>query len=284
MDPLRDGCGIAFDQVWDEITETRVFPASDVRVRPVDKFNLRAASLREALDLVEHEGFAQVQCVDADKLAASGCQVWTLVFEWENKQVTWSLVKKAQGSSKTNLREGENRDVPCLSEESSTNVVFSSPQHHLTKHPLRKGMKERERVKRASRDPQVYILTPLYLKKGGGGGGGGGSGGGGEIDTIGQDTPEEGNGGTSEANMDENRGGDSQESNDVGSGHTPKQVGRGKTTKTKKKKSNFQEEDPCRRIIFPTLDRSAQVRKRIILKLCTLPTNLMITFLSLLFW
>ena len=257
MDLLRDGSGIAFDQVWDEVTETSVFPASDIRVRPVDKFNLRAASLREALDLVKHEGFAQVQCVDADKLAASGCQVWTLVFEWENKQVTWSLVKKAQGSSKTNLREGENRDVPCLSEESSTNVVFSSPQHHLTKHPLRKGMKERERMRRASRDPRVYIMTPLYLKKGGGGGGDS------TAQKTGQDVPEVGNGETSEANMEENRGGDSQESNDVESGPTPKHVSRNKTTKTKKKKSHFRDVEPSARIIIPTLDLSAQVRKNI---------------------
>ena len=173
MDPLRDKCGIAFDRVWGEVTETRVFPASDVRVRPADKFILRAASLREALDIVNHEGFAQVQSVDEDRLAASGCQVWKLVVELGNKQVTWSLVKKAHGSSKTNLREGENRAVTCISEEPSTSFVFSSPKHYLTKHPLRKGLKERERVKRASRDPRVYILTPLYLKKGGGGGGGG---------------------------------------------------------------------------------------------------------------
>ena len=254
-----DECGIAFDRVWGEGIETRVFPSSDVRVRPADKFILRAASLREALGIVNHEGFAQVQSVDEDRLAASGCQIWRLVFEWGNKQVTWSLVKKAHGSSKTNLREGENREVKCLSEEPSTNFVFSSPKHHLAKHPLRKGMRERERVRRASRDPRVYILTPLYLKKGGGGGGGGGDGG--AVQKAGQDVPEVGNGETSEANMEENRGGDSQDSNDVGSGPTPKHVSRNKTTKTKKKKkSHFQDVEPSARIIIPTLDLSAQVR------------------------
>ena len=252
MDPLRDECAIA---------ETRVFPSSDVRVRPVDKFTLRAASLREALDVVERKGFAQVLSVDAEKLAASGCQVWRLVFECGTKQVMWSLVKKAHGSCKTNLREGENRAKECLSEEPSTNIVFSSPKHHLTKHPMRKGMKERERVRRASRDPRVYIMTPLYLKKGGGGGGGG-CGGGGTVQKTGQDIPEVGNWGTSKANMEENRGGDSQDSNDVGSGPTPKQVSRNKTTKTKKK-SQFQDVEPSARIIIPTLDLSAQVRKHI---------------------
>ena len=256
MDPLRDECGIAFDPGWGEGMETRVFPFSDVRVGPVEEFNLRAGSLREALDLIEHEGFAQVQSVDEDRLAASGCQVWRLVFEWEKKQVTWSLVKRAQGSSKTNLREGENRDIPCSSKEPSTNIVCSSPKHHLTKHSLRKGMKERERVRRASKDPRVYILTPLYLKKGGGGSGD--DGGGGKVQTTGQDVPEVDSGGTIEANMEEKTGGDMEEDKEE-TGHTVKRGGTRKTKKKKNKKINFQA-DPCRRIIIPTLDCSAQVR------------------------
>ena len=83
-----------------------------------------------------------------------------------DKQVAWSMVKQAQLSSLTNLRDGENRVVPCLSGEISTNIVFPSPQQHLTKHPLRKGRRERERVMRASRDPRVYILTSLGKMKG----------------------------------------------------------------------------------------------------------------------
>ena len=91
------------------------------------------------------------------------------------------------------------------------------------------------------------------------------------------------------ATSSENNGsrGDSVNSDD-GIGPTPELDRRKKIAQTKKKekkkrkkkKSHLQEVEP-----FPTLDLSAQVRKNHeIIKSCTLPTNLMITFLSLLFW
>ena len=166
MEPLRDKCGIAFDKVWGEVIETSVFGSTDVRFRPVDKFDLRAASLREALALLEREGFAQVPYEERKSLAASGFQVWRIVFELGEKQVTWYLVKKAQLSSQTKLRDGENRGFPSLSGEICTNTLSSAPQHHLTKHPLRKGLREKERVRRACRDPRVYLRTKLYKPKG----------------------------------------------------------------------------------------------------------------------
>ena len=143
VDPLREKCAILFNQVWGEVAETRVFAATDVRT--VDKLNLRAASLREALDIVESKGFVQVQSVVADKFAASGYQVWKLVFEWGNKQVQWDLLKKAQVPCKTNLRVGENIDLPCLSGDMSTNIAFPSPEQHLIKNRLRKGMRKRRK-------------------------------------------------------------------------------------------------------------------------------------------
>ena len=166
VDPLRDHCGIVLNPGWGEVIETRVFGSTDVRVRPVDKFNLRVAGLREALVLLERDGFAQVPREDRKRLAASGFQVWTLVFEWGEKQVTWYLVKKVAISSKTRLRDGENRDLPSLSGEICTNTLSSAPQHHLSKHPLRKGLKENARVRRACRDPRVYLRTRLYKPKG----------------------------------------------------------------------------------------------------------------------
>ena len=147
----------------------------------------------------------------------------------------------------------------------SATLMQVDNDNYLKIYPLRKGRRERERVMRASRDPRVYILTPLYTMKG---------------------TPPAGHsvsGAGNKENMEEKTGGDREENKEE-TGHKVKRGGTRKTKKKKKKKSNFQEEDPWQRIIIPTLDRSAQVRKRIILKLCTLPTNLMITFLSLLFW
>ena len=265
---MRDKFGFVFNKVWGEVIETRVFGSTDVRIRPVDKFNLRAASLREALDLLEREGFAQIRCEDRKSLAASGLSVWSLVFEWRKKQVTWYLVKKAAISGRTKLRDGENRDFPSLSGEMCTNTLSSAPQHHLTKHPLRKGLKEKARVRRATKDPRVYILTPLYTMKG---------------------TPPTGHGASgagNRGNMEEKTGGDIEEKtvgvikektggdikeNREEVGHKMKRGGTRKTEKKKKKKkSHFQEEDPCRRIIIPTLDRSAQVREKIIIKLCTI--------------
>ena len=253
---MRDKFGFVFNKVWGEIIETRVFGSTDVRIRPVDKFNLRAASLREALDLLEREGFAQIRCEDRKSLAASGLSVWSLVFEWRKKQVTWYLVKKAAISGRTKLRDGENRDFPSLSGEMCTNTLSSAPQHHLTKHPLRKGLKEKARVRRATKDPRVYISTPLYTKKGTlpAGHGASGAGNAGNMEkTVGD--------------MNEKTGGDSEENREE-PGHKLKRGGTRKTEK--KKKSHFQEEDPCRRIIIPTLDRSAQVREKIIIKLCTI--------------
>ena len=166
MDPHLDECGMVFNHQWEEVTETRVFAATDVRDRPVDEFNLRVAGLREALDVLERGGFTQVSGDDEKRLAASGWQVWMLVFEFNKKLVRWSLVKKAQLSSKTMLRDGENRDFPSLPGEICTNILSQSPNHHLTKHPLRAGMREMQRVRRACRDPRVYIRTSLYKKKG----------------------------------------------------------------------------------------------------------------------
>ena len=255
-DPLREGT-------------TSMFQATDVRVRPVDKFDLQAANLREALDLVEREGFLQVLSEDADKLAASGFPVWKLVFESENKQVEWHLVKKAQVSYKTKLREGENRDSPCLSGNSSTNIAFPSPKQHLTKYPLRKGMRERERVMRACRDAPVYLRTSLYKKKGtvevahpvSG------------VETATKVCSSEGNEEESEEKKEDYSEGDREENREEKSGggternngddkRAQKGAGRNKTTKTmkkKKKNSPLQKEEPVGRIIISTLDRSAQV-------------------------
>ena len=166
MDPLLDECGMVFNHQSGEVTETRVFAATDIRDRPLDKFNLRVAGLREALDFLERGSFTQVNADDQKRLAASGWQVWMLVFEFNKKLVWWPLVKKAQLSSKNKLRDGENMDLPCLSGKMRTSIVFPSPKDHLTKHPLRKGVRERQRVRRACRDPQVYIRTSLYKKKG----------------------------------------------------------------------------------------------------------------------
>ena len=282
-DPLRDECGIVFNKVWDEITETRLFGSTDIRVRPVDKFNLRVAGLREALDLLEREGFAQVLCEDRKSFAASGFQVWSLVFEWGKQEVTWYLVKKAEISCKTKLRDGENRELPSLSGEICTNTLCSAPQHYLTKYPLRKGLKEKARVGRATKDPRVYILTPLYMMKGTppAGQGVSGAGNGGNMEKTGGDIEEKIGGiikEKTEEDIMEKTGGDIKE-NRKEAGHKLKRGSTRRTEKKPKKMSDYQEQEPCQRIIIPTLDRSAQVREKNIIKLCTLPTNLTFSFI-----
>ena len=251
VDPLGEECGISFNRVRGEVTETRVFAATDARVRPVDKFNLRAANLREALDIVEREGFVQVLSEDADRFSASGYQVWRLVFDWGNKQVPWSLVKKAQLSCKTKMREGENISLPCLSGKIATNIEFPSPVQHLSKHPLRKGMRESARVRRACKDPRVYLRTGLYKKKGSVEDPPSVSG----VETATKVCSSEGE---RQENMEEKSGGDS-EGNNGDDKRAPKGAGRNKTTKKMKKKSPLTKEEPVGRIIISTLDRSAQV-------------------------
>ena len=48
----------------------------------------------------------------------------------------------------------------------SATLMQVDNDNYLKIYPLRKGRRERERVMRASRDPRVYILTPLYNMKG----------------------------------------------------------------------------------------------------------------------
>ena len=121
---------MVFNHQSGEVTETRVFAATDIRDRPPDKFNLRVAGLREALDFLERGSFTQVNADDQKRLAASGWQVWMLVFEFNKKLVWWPLVKKAQLSSKNKLRDGENMDLPCLSGKILTSIEFPSARQN----------------------------------------------------------------------------------------------------------------------------------------------------------
>ena len=160
--------------------------------------------------------------------------------------------------------EVESATAPTVMLRSAT-LMQGDNDNYLKIYPLRKGMRERQKVMRASRDPRVYILTPLYQMKG--------------TPPAGHDVSKAGKGGKKEegtggdnddktgANNEDKTGGGNEEKRE----ETSKKVKQ--KTKKKEKKSNFQEEDACERIIIPTLDRSAQVRKGIIMKLCTLLSN-----------
>ena len=169
----------------------------------------------------------------------------------------------------------ESATAPTVMLRSAT-LMQGYNENYLKIYPLRKGMRERQKVMRASRDPRVYILTPLYQMKG--------------TPPAGEDVSKAGKGGKKEegtgGDNDDKTGGDNEDKaggdNEAKTGgdnedkaETGKKVKQAGTRKTKKKekKSNFQEEDACERIIIPTLDPSAQVRKENIMKLCTLRNN-----------
>ena len=177
----------------------------------------------------------------------------------------------------------ESATAPTVMLRSAT-LMQGDNDNYLKIYPLRKGMRERQKVMRASRDPRVYILTPLYQMKGtpqaghdvskAGKGGKKEEGTGGDNgDKTGEDNEDKagwGNEDKAGGDNEDKTGGDNEDKAETGK--KVKQAGTRKTKK-KEKKSNFQEEDACERIIIPTLDRSAQVRKGIIMKLCTLRSN-----------
>ena len=175
-----------------------------------------------------------------------------------------AFVRWLCSGSDTMEDEVESATAPTVMLRSAT-LMQGYNENYLKIYPLRKGMRERQKVMRASRDPRVYILTPLYQMKG--------------TPPAGEDVSKAGKGGKKEegtggdnddktgANNEDKTGGGNEEKRE----ETSKKVKQ--KTKKKEKKSNFQEEDTCERIIIPTLDRSAQVRKGIIMKLCTLRSN-----------
>ena len=175
-----------------------------------------------------------------------------------------AFVRWLCSGSDTMEDEVESATAPTVMLRSAT-LMQGYNENYLKIYPLRKGMRERQKVMRASRDPRVYILTPLYQMKG--------------TPPAGEDVSKAGKGGKKEegtggdnddktgANNEDKTGGGNEEKRE----ETSKKVKQ--KTKKKEKKSNFQEEDACERIIIPTLDPSAQVRKENIMKLCTLRNN-----------
>ena len=111
---------------------------------------------------------------------------WKIVFEHQNKSVTWTLVKKAQHSSMSNVRDGLNDARPCLgrtvhcgTDKNSPEQCVptggnwkitcgtdeNSPQQHLLMDPLKEGKKEKDRIRRATKDRKVYLVGDPHWRR-----------------------------------------------------------------------------------------------------------------------
>ena len=185
---------------------SKIFPATDIRCGDFqhNDFTLRASNLKEAVAKLERGNF--VVCPqDPGMFTASGCPPefshatlglikaeqkggtggeddwtkfhaktpWQMVLQHENKPITWNLVPKAHPSSTGNVKDGLNSDDPSMNGSMLWSTDVPSPNQHLMKNPLKAGMKERERIRRAAKDPRVYLLGNPHKRSGGGDGGGG---------------------------------------------------------------------------------------------------------------
>ena len=111
---------------------------------------------------------------------------WKIAFEHENQSVTWNLVKKAQHSRVGNVRDGFNDARPCLggtvhcgtnknspkqcvptggSWKITCGTDENSPQQHLLMDPLKEGKKEKDRIRRATKDRKVYLVGDPHWRR-----------------------------------------------------------------------------------------------------------------------
>ena len=111
---------------------------------------------------------------------------WKIAFEHENQSVTWNLVKKAQHSSMSNVRDGLNDARPCLGGTVHCGTDKNSPEQcvptggswkitcgtdknsteqHLMRDPLKEGMKEKDRIRKATKDRKTYLLGDPHWKR-----------------------------------------------------------------------------------------------------------------------
>ena len=179
----------------------KTFPATDIRCGDFqhNDFTLRASNLEEAVAKLEKGNFV-ICSQDPGMFTASGCPPefshatlglnkaeqkggtggeddwtkfhakapWQMVFQHENKSITWNLVEKAHPSSTGNVKDGLNKDDPCMSGSMRWSTDVPSPKQHLMKNPLKAGRKERERIRRAAKDPTMYLVGDPHKRSGGG--------------------------------------------------------------------------------------------------------------------
>lgn len=178
----------------------KTFPATDIRCGDLEHndFTLRASNLKEAVEKLERGNFV-VCSKDPGMFTASGCPPqfshatlglikgeqkggtggeddwttfhaktpWQMIVQHENESFTWNLLPKAHRSSTANVKDGLNKDDPCMSKDMLWSTDVPSPKQHLLKNPLKAGMKERERIRRAAKDPRVYLLGNPHKRSGG---------------------------------------------------------------------------------------------------------------------
>ena len=80
---------------------------------------------------------------------------WKIIFQQDNKSITWNLVKKVQHSGIGNVREGVNKAEPSLSGNIHQSSTSALPQQYLLKNPLRCRQNEKQRIRRALQDRKV---------------------------------------------------------------------------------------------------------------------------------
>ena len=181
---------------------SKIFPAYDIRCADFhhNDFTLRASNLKEAILMIDRGNFAisltamnelrmfiATGCppdfpfstrglVKADQRGGTGGEddsttfhrvtPWKVVFDHENKTMMWDLFKKALSSSKAKVRDGVNKEIPSCGSLSTGSIDFASPKQHLLKDPLKGRMKERDRIRKATKDSRVYLLgNPHWRRK-----------------------------------------------------------------------------------------------------------------------
>ena len=177
---------------------SKIFPATDIRCSDFhhNDFTLRASNLKEAVAKVEGGNFV-VCSQEHGMFTASGCPPtfpsatlglvkaqqkggtggeedwttfhaqtpWKIVFEHENQSVTWNLIKKAQHSRVDNVRDGLNDARPFLDGTVRCGLYHPSPKQHLMRDPLKEGMKEKDRIRKATKDRKTYLLGDPHWKR-----------------------------------------------------------------------------------------------------------------------